>query len=65
MSKILHMPTADQARADFALIEEELEAIHARLARIPTRIELARTALGVIFCTAALVIASIELFWRW
>jgi hypothetical protein len=36
----------------------------ARLARIPTRMELARAALGIIFCSAALVIGWIELFWR-
>ena len=28
---------ADQARTDFAIIEDELEAIHARLARMPTK----------------------------
>jgi hypothetical protein len=37
---------ADQPRTDFAVIEDELEAIHARLARVPTRTELAPTALG-------------------
>jgi hypothetical protein len=64
MSKILYMRTANQPRPDIALIEEQLQAIHARLARIPTRTELARTALGVIFCTAALVIGWFELVWR-
>jgi hypothetical protein len=34
-----------QARTDFAIIENRLEAIYARLARVPTRVELARTAL--------------------
>jgi hypothetical protein len=34
-----------------------LEAIYARLARMPTRRELALTALGIIFCLAAIVIA--------
>jgi hypothetical protein len=28
---------ADQARTDFAIIQTELEALHARLARMPTR----------------------------
>jgi hypothetical protein len=64
MSKILYMRTANQPRTDLALIEEQLQAIDARLARIPTRTELARTALGVIFCTAVLVIGWLELVWR-
>jgi hypothetical protein len=54
----------NQPRTDFALIEAELEAIHAQLARIPTRKELARKALGIIFCSAALVILWFEAFWR-
>ena len=33
----------DQARTDFAIIEDHLEAIYARLARVPTRVDLART----------------------
>jgi hypothetical protein len=40
---------ADQARTDFAAIESELEVIQKQLARLPTRRELARTALGIIF----------------
>jgi hypothetical protein len=32
----LALPQADQIRTDFAIIETELEAIHARLARLPT-----------------------------
>lgn len=43
---------ADQARTDFAAIESALEAIYARLARLPTRSDLARVALGIIFSTA-------------
>jgi hypothetical protein len=41
-----------QTRTDFAVIEDELEALHARLARVPTRSDLARAALGIIFSTA-------------
>jgi len=54
----------EQTRTEFALIEAELEAIQTRLARTPTRKELARTALGIIFCSAVLVIAWIEVFCR-
>ena len=45
---------ADQARTDFVIIEDELEAINARLARLPARADLARATLGVIFCTSVL-----------
>ena len=58
----LALRTADQARTDFAIIEDELEAIHARLARLPSRGQLWRvcligmlggsaltTALGLVF----------------
>jgi hypothetical protein len=49
---------ADRARTDFAAIESDLEFIMDRLAKIPTRKELARSALGIIFGTAGLVIAG-------
>jgi hypothetical protein len=44
----------DQARTDFAVIEDELEALHARLSKIPTRSETLRLALG---CLAAVLVA--------
>jgi hypothetical protein len=37
--------TANQARTDFAIIEDELEAIYARLARLPSRGQLWRVCL--------------------
>jgi len=55
---------ADQVRTDFAIIESDLEFIMARLARLPTRGDLAKTALGIILSTAALVILWAEVFWR-
>jgi hypothetical protein len=54
----------DQAHTDFAIIEDHLEALYARLARVPTRMELAPTALGIIFCSAGLVILWFDVFWR-
>ena len=42
----------DQARADFAAIESDLQSVMAQLARVPTRRVLAKTALGIIFCSA-------------
>ena len=40
----------DQARTDFALIEDQLEFIASQLAKQPTRGDLAKSALGIIFC---------------
>jgi hypothetical protein len=66
MTNVHHLTLrqADQARTDFAIIEDHLEAIHARLARVPTRVELARTALAVMLGAAGLVILWFEVFWR-
>jgi hypothetical protein len=55
---------ADQARTDFAIIEGHLEFIAGQLARLPTRRDLAKAALGIIISTAALVILWAEAFWR-
>jgi hypothetical protein len=46
---ILALRPADQARTDFALIESNLEFIAGQLVRLPTRRDLARAALGIIF----------------
>ena len=54
----------DQARSDFALIESNLEFIAGQLARLPTRRDLAKAALGIIISTAALVILWAEVFWH-
>jgi hypothetical protein len=64
MSNIVYMRTANQPRTDLAIIEEQLRAIHVQLALLPTRAELARAALGIIFCTAGLVIGWFELVSR-
>ena len=53
-----------QTRTDFAIIESDLEAIYARLARLPTRGDLAKTALGIILSTAVIVILWAEVFWH-
>jgi hypothetical protein len=45
---------ATRPAPNFAIIEDELEAIHARLVKIPTHSEILRLALG---CLAALVVA--------
>jgi hypothetical protein len=66
MTNVHHLKwhQADQARTDFAIIEDHLEAIHARLARVPTRVEIARTALMGMIGGAGLVILWFEAFWR-
>jgi hypothetical protein len=61
---ILTLRQADQARTDFALIESNLELLAGQLARLPTRRDLAKAALGIIISTAALVILWAEAFWR-
>jgi len=53
----------DQARSDFAAIESDLEFVMSQLARLPTRKELARTALGIIFCTA--VVTTLFVWFAW
>ena len=61
---ILTLRDAGQARTDFALIESNLEFIAGQLARVPTRRDLAKAALGIIISTAALVILWAEVFWH-
>src|ERR1700732_5118278 len=65
----VHMPDehaftlrqVDLALADFAAIEARLDFLKAQLARTPTRWELVRIALGIMFGAAGLVIGWIEL----
>ena len=52
----------DQARGDFYAIESELEIVQAQLARLPTRKQLARTALLATLTGAAIVLAGILAF---
>ena len=60
----LTLRQADQARTDFAAIESDLQFVMGQLARLPTRRDLAKAALGIIIATAALVILWAEAFWR-
>jgi hypothetical protein len=60
----LALRQADQARNDFAAIESDLQFVMAQLARLPTRGDLAKAALGIIISTAALVILWAEAFWH-
>jgi hypothetical protein len=60
----LTLRQADQARTDFAAIESDLQFVMGQLARLPTRRDLAKAALGTIISTAALVILWAEAFWH-
>jgi hypothetical protein len=60
----LTLRQVDQARGDLYAIGDDLEFIKTQLARLPTRKQLARTAHGIIFGSAGLVILWIEVFWR-
>ena len=54
----------EQVRSDFAAILDELDFVKLQLSRLPTRRDLAKVALGIIFGSAALVILWAEAFWR-
>jgi hypothetical protein len=60
----LTLRQANQARSDFAAIESDLQIVMGQLARLPTRRDLAKAALGIIISTAALVILWAEAFWH-
>jgi len=60
----LTLRQADQAREDFAAILDELDFVKLQLSCLPTRRDLAKVSLGIIFATAALVILWAEAFWR-
>jgi hypothetical protein len=60
----LALRQADQARADFYAIGDELAVIQAQLARLPTRKDQARLALLATLTGAALVLAGIEVLFR-
>jgi hypothetical protein len=61
----LTLRQADQARTDFAAIESDLNFMMDRIAALPTRRELARLALVIMFAAAVLGIVGIEAFWRY
>jgi hypothetical protein len=54
----------DQARSDFAALEGHLEFVAGQLAKVPTRGDLARAALGIIFCTAVFTTLFVWIAWH-
>ena len=60
----LTLRQADQARTDFALIEDHLEFIAGQLANQPTRGDLVKAALGIIFCTAIFTTLFVWVMWH-
>jgi hypothetical protein len=61
---MLALRQADQARTDFAALESDLQFIMGRLARMPTRGDLARSALGIIFCSAVFTTLFCCIVWH-
>jgi hypothetical protein len=61
---ILALYQTDQARTDFALLESNLEIIMGQLAQLPTRGDLAKAALGIIFCTAVVTTLLVWVAWH-
>jgi hypothetical protein len=55
---------SDQSRTDFALIESNLDFIANQLAQRPTRGDLAKAALGIIFCSAILTTLFVWVAWH-
>jgi hypothetical protein len=60
----LSLRQADAARADLYAIHDELDFIKAQIARLPTRKDLARTALLAALGGAALALAGVALLTR-
>ena len=60
----LTLRQASQARTDFALIEEHLEFLAGQLAKQPTRGDLGKAALGIIFCTAVFTTLFVWIVWH-
>jgi hypothetical protein len=54
----------DQARGDLYAIADDLDFIKGQLARLPTRKEVAQTALLATLTASALVLAGIEALFR-
>jgi hypothetical protein len=59
--RYLTLRQADQLRTDIASLESGLEIIMAQFARQPTRRDLAKAALGLMFCAS--VITTIMTWW--
>ena len=55
---------ADQARADFAAIESQLEFMMGQLVRLPTRKDLARLVLLGALSTAGFVLCGVAVLFR-
>jgi hypothetical protein len=49
------LDTDNKLHRDVAIMRAVMEELHTKLARIPTRSEFARAALGIIFSTAVVI----------
>jgi hypothetical protein len=61
---IFRLPQPDQLRSDLAAIQTDLEFVASRVARLPTRGQLAQAALGIIFYTAIVTTLSVWAVWH-
>jgi hypothetical protein len=61
---LLALRRADRARADFHAIADKLDFVKLQLWRLPTRRDIAHTALASSSPAAALDILWFEAFWR-
>ena len=54
----------DQARGHLYGISDDLDFLKGQLARLPTRKDLARAALSIIFCTAVVTTLFVWIAWH-
>jgi hypothetical protein len=59
-----HVAGVDQTRTDFTQIESNLKFIAGQLAKQPTRGDLAKAGLGIIFCTAVFTTLFVWIVWH-
>jgi hypothetical protein len=60
----LTLRQSDEARSDFAGSKATFNLSMGQLARVPTRGDLAKAALGIIFCSAVLTTALTWIAWH-
>jgi len=62
--RALTLRQIDQARGDLYAITDGLDFLKGQLARLPTRKDLARAALSIIFCTAVVTTLFAWIAWH-
>ena len=62
--RALTLHQVDQARGGLYAIADDLDFLKEQLARLPTRKDLARAALSIIFCTAVVTTLFVWVAWH-